>query len=278
MRVRPPGGQDGSGRASGACGPPRRGPRGLLGSRRQCRRSRSSASGGASSVSGRLLDRPPNEIEQGGDGDLQDHRQEEDRPEPLHASGSVPLARPLNQGLDMVLGEADIGGRLRPRKWGRSARPPRPDRSRQSSRRPTQALVCRRSDRSRQASSGLCRSVPCRRRSGRGVSPGSPRISGAARSPGPPSRWPRRSRTNARQPLSMPADPVGDAMRHPVDQVEPPGGLAEGALEAEQADHAVDVEGEYGMLLRHDLSVTGLWSGPRSGALYHSPPCLRPVS
>ena len=55
IRVRPPGGQDGSGRASGACGPPRRGSRGLFGSRRQCSGSRSSASGGASSVSGVCL-------------------------------------------------------------------------------------------------------------------------------------------------------------------------------------------------------------------------------
>jgi len=55
IRVRPPGGQAGSGRASGACGPPRRGSRGLFGSRRQCSGSRSSASGGASSVSGVCL-------------------------------------------------------------------------------------------------------------------------------------------------------------------------------------------------------------------------------
>ena len=41
-----------------------------------------------------------------------------------------------------------------------------------------------------------------------------------------------------------------------VDEVEAPGGFADGPLEPEEADHAVDVEGEYGVLLRHDLSVT----------------------
>ena len=38
---------------------------------------------------------------------------------------------------------------------------------------------------------------------------------------------------------------VGDAVRDPVDQVEAAGHLVERAVEAEEADDAVDVEGEY---------------------------------
>ena len=112
IRVRPPGGQDGSGRASGACGPPRRGSRGLFGSRRQCSGSRSSASGGASSVSGVCLIAHQTRYEQPGDGDLQDHRQEEDRPEPSDsplASGSVPrIATQPSRGRYVPLCQADV--------------------------------------------------------------------------------------------------------------------------------------------------------------------------
>jgi hypothetical protein len=42
-------------------------------------------------------------------------------------------------------------------------------------------------------------------------------------------------------------------VRHAVDQVKAPRKLPEGALEAEQADHAVDVQGEYGPLVGCDL-------------------------
>jgi len=44
------------------------------------------------------------------------------------------------------------------------------------------------------------------------------------------------------QPLP---DPVGDAVRDAVDQVKASRHLLEGALEAEEADHAVDVDCQY---------------------------------
>ena len=57
------------------------------------------------------------------------------------------------------------------------------------------------------------------------------------------------------EPLEHAADPVRDAVRHAVDQMEAPGGLDGGPLEAEQADDAVDVEGEDRALLLHRVQI-----------------------
>ena len=59
---------------------------------------------------GSLANRPPDEVEQARDRDLQDHREEEDRPESLHRSGSVFCLDSVQQRLDV--GFDEVYGRV----------------------------------------------------------------------------------------------------------------------------------------------------------------------
>ena len=63
-----------------------------------------------------------------------------------------------------------------------------------------------------------------------------------------------------------------DAVGHPVDEREPAGGVLDRALEAEQADHAVDVDGEDGFLGSAAGATRGRLGrgGAPSAARYHS--------
>ena len=127
-RKRPPGGQLGSGCASGAWGPGA----GLwaVGARGgQRRRSLSSLAGGASSVSGVWLDRPPDEIEQAGDRDLQDHREEEDRPElPPPVRQCIPRVTQLSNASTWASVRPTVGSVGTSRVGASGAWPPSPRR------------------------------------------------------------------------------------------------------------------------------------------------------
>ena len=66
---------------------------------------------------------------------------------------------------------------------------------------------------------------------------------------------------------------VGDAVRDAVDQVEAAGDLVERSVEAEQADHAVDVDGQDRALADGCHGYSG--QGTRLTLRYHHAPCRR---
>ena len=193
---------------------------------------------------GRLMDRPPDEVEQAGDGDLQDHREEEDRPEPLHCfrqcSPPAP-SRAARLTWASVRPRSGLGGHQQ-RGGG--------------------ALDCPRL-------AGLVdavvypgeRAVACVAVDGLDLPVGGAEARAAVEGQeGELSGKPE----DLRQPVVGPilpagrpddlvvvreaaeplADAVGNAVRHAVDQMEAPGRLGQRPLEAEQADHAVDIQGE----------------------------------
>ena len=84
------------------------------------------------------------------------------------------------------------------------------------------------------------------------------------------------------QPQQAGAGAVGDAVRDPVDQVEPAGDVRQRPVEAEQADHAVDVDCQY-RSLAHATEASRLRARRRThGAApevrYHHAPCHRRIS
>ena len=254
-RVRPPGGQSGTGRASGACGP-RRGPRGCLGSRPKRRNSWSSAPAGRLlEPSGVCAERPPDEVEQ-------QRRPGSSRTTPRKRMGRNPSTcisvTPLGCALGLARSSADpgdhrvdvgVGRGPRPIRTGPAAsapgaRRPRRGSSRPWSRRPRRAAGRPRTRRARPSFQCAVPNSALPPKVRTGSSSGSPRISGRrslARSSQPVAQT--RSKCSARRSDARPGL-VRDAVRDPVDQVKAARDLVERSVEAEEADHAVDVEGE----------------------------------
>jgi small subunit ribosomal protein S12 len=73
------------------------------------------------------------------------------------------------------------------------------------------------------------------------------------------------------EPLEPRADPVRDAVRDAVDEVKAARRLADRSLEAEEADDAVDVEGEHWEVPLHAVSVNVSLSGRSFAALVPFP-------
>ena len=74
-----------------------------------------------------------------------------------------------------------------------------------------------------------------------------------------------------REALQLRPGDVGDAVRHPVDQMEAAAEVLERAVEAEQADHPVNVDRQNRSFISHEASVAA-WP------CYLPPPCRALIS